>query len=279
MFIASVAVLAILLAATSYVASAYYKQLRKAQQEYEKARDTVEEIVISFNRELRREAQRIEAVSFRVEGVTVQAESGLRKVEDIEKRITPVEANMNQVKVEVGQLTNLVGSISESNNMMLEKISNLSSEGGNEKLQSFQVTSNKKFTEVDSKFQEIETSKTALDSKIAKLEEQLQKLTLGSRIGNELATPTPVMPIKRDKAMASLTETEIVVLEFLVAEGSKTAPEIKEKVQLSREHTARLMKKLYEEGYLERETGKLPFKYSVKKEMEKLLRKPEPTAL
>ena len=54
--------------------------------------------------------------------------------------------------------------------------------------------------------------------------------------------------------------------------------EIKEKVQLSREHTARLMKRLYEEGYLERETAKLPFKYSVKKEMEKLLKKPEPPA-
>jgi DNA-binding Lrp family transcriptional regulator len=84
-----------------------------------------------------------------------------------------------------------------------------------------------------------------------------------------------VVPIKRDKAMASLTDTEVEVLEFLSAEGPKTAPEIKEKVRLSREHTARLMKKLYEEGYLERETGKLPFKYSIKKEMEKLLKKPE----
>jgi DNA-binding IclR family transcriptional regulator len=64
-------------------------------------------------------------------------------------------------------------------------------------------------------------------------------------------------------------------LEMLAAEGAKTAPEIKERVQLSREHTARLMKKLYEEGYLERETNKIPFKYSVKKEMENLLKKPE----
>jgi DNA-binding MarR family transcriptional regulator len=83
------------------------------------------------------------------------------------------------------------------------------------------------------------------------------------------------MPIKREKAMAHLTETEISVLEMLASEGAKTAPEIKERVNLSREHTARLMKKLYEEGYLERETNKIPFKYSVKKEMEKLLKKTE----
>ncbi len=85
----------------------------------------------------------------------------------------------------------------------------------------------------------------------------------------------PVISIRRDKAMAPLTDTEIAVLEMLAAEGPKTAPEIKERVHLSREHTARLMKKLYEGGYLERETNKIPFKYSVKKEMETLLRKPE----
>ncbi len=62
---------------------------------------------------------------------------------------------------------------------------------------------------------------------------------------------------------------------MLSMEGPKTAPEIKERVQLSREHTARLMKKLYEKGYLERETGKIPFKYSLKKEMGKFLKKTE----
>ena len=36
-----------------------------------------------------------------------------------------------------------------------------------------------------------------------------------------------------------------------------------------------LAQKLYEEGYLEREVGKIPFRYSIKKEMEKLLKKPE----
>ncbi len=85
----------------------------------------------------------------------------------------------------------------------------------------------------------------------------------------------PPIPIKRDKALAALTDTEITVLEMLSKEGAKTAPEIKERVSLSREHTARLMKKLYEEGYLEREVGKIPFKYSIKKEMENLMQKVE----
>ena len=59
--------------------------------------------------------------------------------------------------------------------------------------------------------------------------------------------------------MAALTDTEITVLEMLSKEGPKTAPEIKERVQLSREHTARLMKKLYEEGYLGEGSGQNSF--------------------
>jgi DNA-binding MarR family transcriptional regulator len=105
------------------------------------------------------------------------------------------------------------------------------------------------------------------------LEEQAKRLLAAPESSLETA-----IPIKRDKAMAQLTGTELSVLQMLTAEGAKTAPEIKERVKLSREHTARLMKKLYEQGYLERETSKIPFKYSVKKEMEKLLKRTEEQA-
>jgi predicted HTH transcriptional regulator len=124
--------------------------------------------------------------------------------------------------------------------------------------------------------QNLAADQETLKTNLLSLEEELHKRpALQPEIKTEM--PLPVIPIRRDKALAALTETEVAVLEFLSAEGPKTAPEIKEKVQLSREHTARLMKKLYEEGYLERETYKLPFKYRVKAEMEKLLKKPEPT--
>ncbi len=240
----------VLLAATTVAAYEYYKQLRRAQKEYEKARDSVEDIVLSFNRELKREAERIEGVFYKVEGATSKADMGLRKIEGIERRITPLES---QLTVQLSQLSTL-STAAETNMQTLQKIAG-----------------------VDTKIGNIETSQEAIKKKIVGLEEQIQKLSTIPESRSESSIPImPVMPIKRDKAMAALTDTEVAALEFLSAEGPKTAPEIKEKIQLSREHTARLMKKLYEEGYLERETGKLPFKYSVKKEMEKLLRKPEP---
>lgn len=70
-----------------------------------------------------------------------------------------------------------------------------------------------------------------------------------------------------------MTQTELSVLEVLANEGKKTAPEIRSKISLTREHTARLMRKLYEDGYLERNTGKIPYAYSLKDEMHKILRK------
>ena len=83
------------------------------------------------------------------------------------------------------------------------------------------------------------------------------------------------IPIKREHALAPLTETELRVLEFIAEGGEKTAPEIRDLTQLTREHSARLVKKLYEEGYLERDTGKAPFRYRVKDEMLKILKKNE----
>ncbi len=83
------------------------------------------------------------------------------------------------------------------------------------------------------------------------------------------------IPIKRERALAPLTETELIVLEALASEGEKTAPEIRDKIKLTREHTARLMKKLYEKGYLERDSGKMPYTYRIKDEMKRILSKTE----
>ena len=127
-----------------------------------------------------------------------------------------------------------------------------------------------KIAEVGSKTQNIEAAQQTLNTKITELEAQMQKLAEVPEIKSE-----PVIPIRRDKAMAALTDTEVIVLEMLSAEGPKTAPEIKDRVRLSREHTARLMKKLYEKGYLERETGKIPFSYRIKEEMKNFLNKAE----
>jgi predicted HTH transcriptional regulator len=232
----------VLLAATVAASSEYYRQVRRAQKEYLKAKGIVQEIVLSFNRELKRESERVDVIAFKVEGNSVKSDANVKKIESVEKRLEPMQ--------------NQISALAEIKHDNLEITTNIKT-----------ILSG--LTDLSSKIRDIEASQETLKSQVAGFNQQIQK-TIASPELNE-----PVIPIKRDKAMASLTDTEIAVLEMLSSEGPKTAPEIKERVHLSREHTARLMKKLYEEGYLEREVGKIPFNYSIKKEMEKLLKKTE----
>lgn len=196
--------------------------------------------MLSFNRELKREADKLDLITVKVEGNSAKADTSLKRIDNVEKRIKPFEEQIGAFTQTVSQ------TLSQNDTNILSGLSGL-----------------------ELKIKDIEATQENLRSKIMSFEEQIQKITVvPPEIRNE-----PVIILKRDKAMASLTDTEIEVLEMLSKEGAKTAPEIKEIVHLSREHTARLMKKLYEEGYLEREAGKIPFKYSIKKEMMNLMQK------
>ncbi len=264
------ALMGVLLVATVVASTGYYKRLRQAQKEYEKARDAVEDIVLSFNRELKRESERLEQIAFKVEGSLAKSDTELRRIDNIEKRISPVESQLENMEEQHRNFENQRTTIEDQKKLLETQISQLSSITQNNSSLSSALSG------LDAKIKDIEATQESLRVRISGFEEQIQKIASAPpEIRVEPAMP--VIPIKRDKALASLTNTEVVVLEMLSSEGSKTAPEIKERVGLSREHTARLMKKLYEEGYLEREMGKIPFRYSVKKEMEKFLKKEEPS--
>ena len=223
----------VLLAATVGAAVEYYRQLRRVRKEYEKAREAVEDIVLSFNRQLKREAEKLELVAYKVEAVSSKSDRAIKRAEEVGKKLRSFEP-----KIGVGL---------KDGEKMLARLD-----------------------EIDKKVRDVVASQEALTAKISDIEKRARQFSMIPEAEIEA-----VIPIKREKALAPLTETELSVLETLTMEGPKTAPEIKDKIKLSREHTARLMKKLYEEGYLERDTSKIPFKYRVKKEMEKLLRKAE----
>jgi len=223
----------ILLAVTVGASVEYYRQLRRVQREYEKAKEVVGDIVLSFNRQLKREAERLEVVAYKVEAFSSKGDGALKRAEQIERQLHNLEPSISVV--------------SEDREKVLARLH-----------------------EIENKVRDAVTSQETLTKKVSDIEEQARQFPMIREKGVEA-----VIPIRREKALAPLTETELSVLETLALEGPKTAPEIREKIKLSREHTARLMKKVYEEGYLERDTSKIPFKYRIKKEMEKLLKKTE----
>ena len=211
----------------------YYRQLRKARQEYYKAKEALDYMVLSFNREIQREAERIEAVNYKVDGYSSKNSRALSKLENIEKQFHDLKLEINHAM--------------QDRNKMMARLEDA--------------------TEKTSKALK---SQEELISKISTIENQTSKLSETTELGIEA-----VIPIKRERALAPLTTTELSVLKLLHVKGSKTAPEIKTHIKLSREHTSRLMKNLYEEGYLERNTGKIPYKYHIKEAMKTVLRKDE----
>ncbi len=126
--------------------------------------------------------------------------------------------------------------------------------------------------EMNKKADDIRATQNKLIQRIGEVEKLKYKVQVPE------AKIEAAIPIKKEKVLAPLTETELTALETIAKEGEKTAPEIREKIRLTREHTARLMKKLYEDGYLERDTHKMPYTYRLKEEMQKILKKREAKA-
>ena len=81
----------------------------------------------------------------------------------------------------------------------------------------------------------------------------------------------PILNLPHDQrtSFIKLTNTEKQIIQILLSEGAKTAPNIMEEIDKTREHTSRLMKKLWQEGYIERDTNSIPFIYRPTKELEK----------
>lgn len=221
----------LLLFATVVTVVLYNKRLRRVHEEYEKAKDIVEEIIISFNRQVQELGNRLRLTDYKTEGVS-------SKFEKIEKKVQGQDQQLAHV-------TTKVESLLEVEHKVASQIKSMS----------------KRFEEV-----------TVTQEKMIKKIQEIEKVEYRMPAVPE-AKIEAVIPIRKEKALAPLTETELSVLNILAIEGAKTAPEIRDRIKLTREHTARLMKKLYEAGYLERDTRKMPYAYRVKKEMMRILKK------
>jgi len=80
-----------------------------------------------------------------------------------------------------------------------------------------------------------------------------------------------------DDTLRKLTSTERQVLELLVT-GPRAAPEIGRLMTKSREHTARLMKSLFEQGFVERERNRQPYEYRLNEKVREVMERAVPEA-
>lgn len=152
---------------------------------------------------------------------------------------------------------------------------------------------NSRFEDVDRRGSELETAQADIRLAYLHVLRHLQEiLSNDKRLITELEQmkmkfaayqqkpPTSELPMNSQRSLtggiggdilASLTDTERQALEILLREGPKAAPELGRKLRKSREHASRLMKKLYLEGYVERESNRAPFRYKINETVRKTM--------
>jgi len=210
---------------TSCMTLSYYIKIRQASKEYAKAKKALDEMLISFNKEIRVEDEKIKEV----------------EQKNNEKIAEAVEAIL-RIEPKITNLEDRVKKIEESSTV-----------------------------EGENKERPEKTLKPQADKQNEPIKEVLMaSVSTNGYESSETVAPPPI-PLKRESTLASLTETEIKILEFIASQGEKTAIQIRNEIKLTREHTARLMKKLYVSGYVERRTDRTPYVYRLKKEMEPFL--------
>ena len=80
------------------------------------------------------------------------------------------------------------------------------------------------------------------------------------------------IPLQQRDVLDQLTPTEFDVLTLIDGLGEGSVPEIREKIQKTREHTARLLKKLFDKGFIDRNTSSMPYRYHLRKEIVELVK-------
>jgi uncharacterized membrane protein len=111
-----------------------------------------------------------------------------------------------------------------------------------------------------------ETEKALSDMK-----EEMQKLSMRPvAVPPRMDVDAPI-PLKQDAVLDQLTPTELDVLALIEEMGEGTVQQIRERIGKTREHTARLLKKLFERGFIDRNTSGMPYRYYIRKEIRELI--------
>jgi predicted transcriptional regulator len=224
----------ILFSVTSIFLFISFRRLKDVTLEYEKAKRLLDDIIFSFNKDIQRQGERIQEIVKNLENLSIKRE---KEIEEVNSAIADIRGRLE--------------SLSNYKDNLFADYENLRN----------------KVNDLIAKYNEVL-------ERVGKIEKIIseEKMETGRKVKIEENEVKSSIPIKGNITLASLTETELKVLEILAKEGEKTVPEIRERIKLTREHTARLLKSLYARGFVERRDDRIPFVYRLNKEMEEILK-------
>jgi DNA-binding MarR family transcriptional regulator len=133
--------------------------------------------------------------------------------------------------------------------------------------QTFTKVSSQPHFDVDEIKVRIEEQETVLDELRRELK-SLASRPIARIISREVDAP---IPVQESAVLDQLTGTELEVLTIIQSLGESSVPQIREQIRKTREHTARLLKKLFDKGFIDRNTSSMPYRYHIRKEIEELI--------
>ena len=209
-FVANISLLSLM----SIITLIYIKKSLNVSREYTRAKNIIEEVILSFRKDIEELKERIE---------------------DFERRFSHIELpDLKQIKIDLETVSSKVSRLQES------------------------------YLELNNKIEKMKTNMNRTPKENVRDEELRRERSQTIHLES-------AFPLEKEKAITSLTPTELRVLEILSTEGDKTVREIRSRIGLTREHTGRLMKSLYDKGYVERRTDRIPYVYRIKEEMRRIL--------
>jgi len=113
----------------------------------------------------------------------------------------------------------------------------------------------------------LEETEKAMDS----LKTEIQRISTSRVAFTPQKDVDAPIPLQQGAILEQLTPTEVEVLSIVEELGEGSVPEIRERINKTREHTARLLKKLYERGFVDRNTSSMPYRYNIRKEIKELI--------
>ena len=103
------------------------------------------------------------------------------------------------------------------------------------------------------------------------MKEEMQKLSRRPAVAPARVEVDAAIPLEQEDVLDQLTPTELEVLALIEEMGEGSVPQIRERIDKTREHTARLLKKLFERGFIDRNTSGMPYRYHIRKEIKELI--------
>lgn len=119
----------------------------------------------------------------------------------------------------------------------------------------------------DKKIMDQQVKLEIMELRLARFLQQPLSNILQTKVKETLEHVEPKRQYEKPKLEAKMTETERIVLSHL-SEREYTAVELQGIINKTREHTARILNKLFKEGYIKRDDRKKPYIYRIVKTAE-----------